>query len=208
MTDTIIVPARRPELAKAFAVELLRERKVYGPAIVGRRGYYRDTMGEAGANDWGLYDDALAVYFPKTPTQPEVYVTFNANTDPSREHYGVAVLEPGVWLYKLGIHGLSRPATQRYEALVQADEVIVERSGTQSVPAGVQDERGHCLGQGRWRGWFGINHHHGGYRSTSSEGCQTVWPEQWGQYLALAKVHMLARGMKAIPYVLSAREDA
>jgi hypothetical protein len=187
----IIVTVARPELAKAFALELLRAHGVAGAAILGRRGYYRDSMGAPGRNDRNLYDDAIAVYFPAEGERAEVYQTFNANTDPSREAPGIAVLKPGVWRYQLGIHNLSKPPAERYPALVQADEVTVGR-----------DDRGEDTG------WFGINIHRGGYTTTSSLGCQTIWPGQWSAFFKLVRVEMHARALATIPYVLSAREDA
>jgi hypothetical protein len=104
--------------------------------ILGRRGYYRDTMGEKGKNDRAIYDDAIALF------SPSAYVTFNANTDPSQFRAGIASLEEGVWLYRLGLHGVNKAEKKRaaggnahlplerfgaYEALVQAAPVSVTR---------------------------------------------------------------------------------
>lgn len=179
-----IVPAARPEMPRSMAQLFLKHQGVEGPALIGRRGYYRDTMGVKGKNDRGIYDDAISLL---TPT---AYVTFNANCDPSRARPGIAVLNPGVWLYKLGIHGLSKPKSRQYPALVQAAKVTVTR-----------DKRGEDTG------FFGINIHRGGYTTTSSEGCQTIYPDQWAAFFELVKSEMTRHGLKTIPYVLTERED-
>lgn len=182
---TPIVPSARPEMGRHAAELLVLEHGVTGPALLGRRGYYRDTMGTPGVNDRGLYDDAIMLV---TPT---AYVTFNANCDPSREAPGIAVLAPGVWRYKVGTHGLSRPVAERYEALVQAEKVTV-----------IRDDRGPDTG------WFGINIHRGGRTTTGSLGCQTIHPSQWDAFIALVKAELHRHAIATIPYVLTEREAA
>lgn len=182
---TTIVPNARPELGRHAAEEMLAQLGVAGPAILGRRGYYRDAMGVPGKNDRGIYDDAI---FVVTPT---AFVAFNANCDPSRARPGIAVLKAGVWQYKPGIHGLARPKEQQYLALVQAAPVTVVRDG-----------------RGDDTGWFGINIHRGGYSSTSSEGCQTIYPDQWPAFIELVKLEMQRHGLMRIPYALTEREAA
>ena len=180
-----LVPNARPEMGRHAAEQLLHAHGVEGPALLGRRGYYRDTMGKPGENDRGIYDDAIMLV---TPT---AYVTFNANCDPSRYARGMAVLAPGVWRYKVGIHGLSRPKAEQYEALVQAAPVTVRRDQ-----------------QGNDTGWFGINIHRGGRTTTGSLGCQTIHPSQWEAFLALVKAELHRHGIVTIPYVLTERETA
>ena len=56
-------------------------------------------------------------------------------------------------------------------------------------------------------GSFGINIHNGGWRTTSSLGCQTIHPSQWAGFIAsavdLAKRHHGERWNKVtIPYAL------
>lgn len=173
------------------------------PALVARRGYYRDTMGQVGANDRNLYDDALWL------VSPTAFVAFNANTDPSRSvreaPLGLACLEPGVWTYKVGKH------RNQYRALVQADAVVVHRHGTEAWPVGQDPKRpdwGHHLGGGKWRGWFGINVHRGGVRTTSSLGCQTIPAEQWPAFMPHVDAELRRYARATLPLVLVAREDA
>jgi len=184
MTPNLRLPTSRPEIDRAGVDALLAPLGVdlSEPALLGRRSYYRDTMGEPGEGDWGIYDDAIIL------RSPTAFATFNANTDPSHHHPGVAVLKPGVWQYKVGIHGLSRPAANRYEALVQAGAVTVAREG-----------------QGDDTGWFGINIHRGGWTTTSSEGCQTIHPDQWSEFIALVKAELRRYGAATLPYALTQR---
>lgn len=135
--------------------------------IVGVRGYYRDTMGAVGENDRGLYDDAMFV------VGPTEFEAFNANTDPSKVRKGsgvgagkgMAVLKPGIWrAYQFGKH------KQQYEALIQTGgKVTVVRD--------------HAIEPYDDTGRFGINIHRGGNTTTSSEGCQTLPPEQWTRFI-------------------------
>lgn len=178
-----IVPLSRPELSHDLALTLLKDAGITEPvAVLGRRGYYRDTMGEAGKNDRGIYDDAIAII------TPSAFATFNANCDPSAFRAGIASLKAGVWRYKLGIHGLSKPKDRQYLACVQAAPVTVKRDQT-----------------GEETGYFGINIHRGGYNTTSSLGCQTIYPAQWEAYIALLKNEVARYGVKTFPYALTER---
>lgn len=173
-------------MERSAAEKLLAAHGVKAPALLGRRGYYRDSMGEKGKNERGIYDDAIIVI------GPDFYRSFNANCDPSRSRPGMAVVAPGVWDYKLGIHNISKdPALHpHYEALVQAAPITVIRDG-----------------QGKDTGYFGINIHKGGFTTTSSEGCQTVFPTQWSEFIAAVKTLFERYHLKEIAYVLTERAD-
>lgn len=176
------LPAARPRKNRGD-IEAIAMRAGLSPAqlrgayLVGIRGYYHD---DHSANLRGIYDDAIFL------VTPDMFVPFNANTDPSVFRKGIAKLRAGIWQYKLGIHGLSRPKAQQYQALVQAAPVTVLRDG------GADDS-----------GWFGINIHRGGINSTSSLGCQTIPPAQWPAFIALVSQEMKRFGQKFIPYVLT-----
>ena len=195
MTPSTMVPTARPEMGRRAAEQLLIAHGIdtSRPAILGRRGYYRDALGVPGANDIGIYDDAIILV---TPT---AYLTCNANCDPSRHHPGVAVLQAGVWRYKLGIHNASKdPALHpHYEALVQAGPVTVRRDPDASHVEPWLDT-----------GWFGINIHRGGYTTTSSEACQTVYPDQYDGFIVLVKSEISRYQVVDIPYVLTERPNA
>jgi len=176
-----ILPAGRPRLSRSAVEQMLRRKKVTATvAILGIRGYYRDSMGAPGINDRGIYDDAIFVL------SPTAFVAFNANVDPSNVRPGIAVLQPGVWQYRIGIHGLSKPAAQRYKALVQAAPVTVWR-----------DDIGDDTGM------FGINIHRGSNRTTSSLGCQTLPPPQWPAFIHLVESELKRAAQKIVPYVLT-----
>ena len=149
-------------------------------AILGVRGYYRDSMGVTGVNDLGIYDDALFV------VTAEAHKAYAANTDPSRLNPGVASLVPGVYRYQVGVHGISKPAARRYPALVQAGPVTVARHGQVALDTG----------------WFGINIHRGGRVGTSSLGCQTVPPELWDSFFGLVTRELKQRNQLWLHYVL------
>jgi lysozyme len=181
-----IVPPERPGLTRTAAKYYLHAAGIPDEfALIGRRAYYRDTMGKPGENDRGIYDDAIALI---TPT---AFVTFNANCDPSAWRQGIATLMPGVWQYRVGTHGITKPPERRYEALVQAGPVMVTRDGGKTET-----------------GWFGINIHRGGFNTTSSEGCQTIHPTQWEGFIGLVKGEMARHSRIKIDYVLTERESA
>jgi lysozyme len=149
--------------------------------IVGLRGYYKDSMGKKGENDRGIYDDAIILIAPG-----EYYKTFNANTDPSVYRKGIAKLVPGLHYYQRGQHGISRG--KPYAAFIPNTPdfgLPVTRDGEEGIGRGIK-----------------INIHKGGYNTTSSEGCQTIHPEQWQEFQNKAYDLMAFFGQKRIPYLL------
>lgn len=163
---------------------------LYDVALVGIRGYFLDTMGKPGKNDRAIYDDAIFI------VSPNVFAAFNANCDPGAFKSHIATLTTGVWKYKIGIHGLSKPAMLQYQALVQAGEVTVARDGVAKPDTGM----------------FGINIHRGGRHSVSSLGCQTINPVngQWDAFIATVKAELKRAGQRVVPYILideTARRD-
>jgi hypothetical protein len=149
------------------------------PCLLGCRGWFLNK-GITGQNDRGLWDDAIFLVTPNGA------LGFNANTDPSTGAPGRAELAPGVWRYRIGIHGLSKPKAQRYKALVQAAPVSVRRDGRDGLDTG----------------WFGINIHRGGSASTGSAGCQTIPPSQWAEFLRAVEHALWAANRVTIAYHL------
>lgn len=170
------VPASRPKATRDQVLKLIPASVKDKVVIVGVRGYYEDTMGKPGVNERNLYDDAIFVVTPGD------FRSFNANTDPSVYRKGIATLAPGVHRYKKGQHKgkyfALRPATK-------GEELPVTRDGV-SVP---------------WPG-IAINIHKGGKNSTSSEGCQTLYPSQWQEFIDMVYAAMAKYGQGTVPYVL------
>ena len=174
---TLLLPATgKPRLSTLELERLLQpydlDRIKHPVAVVGVRGYYRNTMGAPGVNDRGIYDDAIFLH------SPSAFAAFNANTDPSAYRKGqgqgagrgMASLESGMWLvYQFDKH------KGKYLALCQrSGPVTVVRDGNPPY---------------KDTGYFGINIHRGGFTSTSSEGCQTIHPAQWVSFIGLAQDH-------------------
>lgn len=153
----------------------------YKVVFIGVRGYYKDTMGEAGKNDRSIYDDAIFL------VGPNYFKSFNANTDPSKHQNTIAVLKPGVYMYKQGPHGIS--GKNPYKAFRQFGPVVVVRDGI-----------GEDSDEGKDR--FYINIHRGGYSTTSSLGCQTIYPDQWDEAQRDGYRLMDEAGQVEIPYAL------
>jgi len=177
-----MVPNSTPQHAKEKALAtVIASGVVDRVALVGIRGYYRDSMGEKGKNDRGIYDDAMILL------TPNVYASFNANTDPSVFRKGIATLKCGVHLYKKGNHGISKP-NGGYPALRPANR-------EESLPV-TRDGENDGFG-------IAINIHKGNHSSTSSAGCQTIYPNQWDAFIALVYSEMKRYNQKIIPYVLT-----
>lgn len=179
-----IVPLKRPQMTKAEVLALVAEKypnfKIPDIFWVGMRGYYKKTMGDPDQNDRAMYDDAIFL------VAKDEFVSYNANCDPSRFVKNVANLKAGVWsVYRFDKH---RGA---YIALCQrAGKVTVIRDGV-----------------GEDTGMFGINIHRGGFSNTGSEGCQTIVPAQWDDFITYGmkiarKYDMQNWANKAYTYVL------
>ena len=186
--------ATLPTKVKDFAVQALqkvldhRENKDR-VVLVGLRGFLPELGQDKKGNDRGIYDDAIfLIVRDEGGAITEVY-RFKANTDPSVYRTGIATLITGSWKYKLGYHGYNRPYSP-YRALVQAGKFTVLRDG------GVKDT-----------GFFGINIHRGGVRSTSSEGCQTIPPDAWAEFIRKTEALMKKYNQSEIVYELMNEKD-
>jgi lysozyme len=178
---TNILPGNKPKLLRPDAEKLLASFAVsgYPVKLLGIRGYFKATMGDPKKNDIGIYDDAIFI------VAPDHYSNFNANTDPSRALPHVAVLKPGgPYLYKIGMHNMKHP----YEALRQYGNVTVLREGHEDTDS--PENR------------FFIDIHKGGYGTTSSLGCQTIYPDQWPEFLSTVEKLIAANSQTIIPYCL------
>lgn len=177
-----IVPSSVPQIKLPDLLKRVGSLKPVVPVfLVGIRGYYLNTMGEPGKNDRGIYDDAIAL------VSPTAYLTVNANCDPSVFRKGIATLVPGVHWYRKGKHGLSRPGGgyPAFRPDNPEEKLPVMRDGASGISFGIA-----------------INIHKGSLNSTSSLGCQTIYPPQWLPFQTLTYSEMDRHGQKRIPYVL------
>lgn len=179
-----ILPNSKPKLSQKDALSKLASFAVenYPVKILGIRGYYKETMGNPVKNDRGIYDDALFII------APDCFISYNGNTDPSVYRKGIASLKSGgVYLYKIGLHGVS--GNHPYEALRQYGRVTV-----------IRDDLGEVTDTAKAP--FYIDIHKGSRNTTSSLGCQTIWPEQWDGFLATVKDQMKRNKQTIVPYIL------
>ncbi len=117
---------------------------------------------------------------------PEGVYRYNANTDPSVQRPGIATLQPGVHVYRKGKHGISRG--RGYDALRPA-------TAGERLPVTRDGHTG-------WAWGVAINIHKGSRTRTSSEGCQTVYPDQWAEFIRKTYTFMDEHAQKTVPYVL------
>jgi len=142
-------------------------------------------MGKPGQNDRGIYDDALFI------VTPNHFTAWNGNTDPSAWRSGIATLVPGVHLYRMGNHGISRPGGgyPAFRPATPNEELPVSRDGVINPRPGIA-----------------INIHRGGRNTTSSEGCQTIPPSQWDAFYAALSGQMKTHKLQTFPYLLVTQE--
>ncbi len=174
--STAFLPSARPRISKETALSRLPSVDLSKVTVGAFRAYYHD---DRSGNERGVYDDCIVII------GPEHFSAYNANVDPSAFRSGIANLKTGAWRYKPGIHGLSKPKAQQYQAYVQAGQVTVHRDG-----------------RGDDTGWFGINIHRGGNTGTSSLGCQTIPPAQWEAFRATLNDQLKRADQKEFHYIL------
>jgi lysozyme len=178
-----MVPNSRPQQPKEKTLAMVIKARIEDlVCLVGIRGYYSETFQPSG-NQRGIYDDAIILL------SPSVHATFNANTDPSIYRKGIAVLKTGVHRFRKGNHGISKP-DGGYPALRPAN-------AKEELPV-TRDKEGDSMG-------VAINIHRGAYNSTSSAGCQTIYPPQWDGFINLVYGEMARYNQKTIPYLLTER---
>ncbi|APG95420.1 lysozyme [Sinorhizobium americanum] len=191
-----LLPLHRPKQTAAVTQAVLQkfhdlipeEGRDDAVAVVAVRGYYLNTMGKEGANDRGVYDDAIFV------VEPGGVHNFNGNTDPGRFARGIAKLKSRQAIrYRPGPHGFSRK-NGPYPAFRQDSNCAV-----------IRDETGEDTDSPAGRFW--INLHRGGITSTSSLGCQTVPPHQWNEFKTLVDGLLKKHGQESFYYLLVDQED-
>lgn len=190
-------PQAKEELVRQYLAEVALPSVEEPVALLGVRGYYRDTMGQQGTNDVGIYDDAMFLVAPK------VFIAVNANTDPSRLGWNpsigkpYAMLMPGLWYFIMGPHKGKIPALRQADEDEALDHNIpdhghfsVWRSKDGRLPAPVD------------KNYHAINIHRGGEQTTSSWGCQTIPPDQFLHFMDNVWAAAKTTHQKRIPYFL------
>jgi lysozyme len=176
----MMIPKSRPQQSKEKSLAMVIRAGIEDRVVlIGIRGYYSETFQPSG-NQRSVYDDAIILL------SPSVHASFNANTDPSIFKKGIAVLKTGVHRYRKGNHGISKPGGG-YPALRPAN-------AKEQLPV-TRDGEGDSMGTA-------INIHKGGYSTTSSLGCQTIYPSQWDGFINLVYSEMSRYNQKTIPYLL------
>lgn len=176
-----IIPNSKPKATRADIETYLRANGLNpsdGVFLVGRRAYFKDTMGAPGANDFNCYDDGIFVI------SPNVFAAFNGNCDPSRKienGRALAQLVPGVYKFYKGKH------KGKYNAL-------------RAYPEGVKLP---CIRNGAPSECQYINIHKGGLNDTWSQGCTTIPLTQYDAFIALVYSEMTRCRQSTITYVLT-----
>jgi hypothetical protein len=167
---------------------------------------------------YGEYDDVLAIL------TPDAYQEFRGNTLPSIDRQGTAVLPPGVYKYRQGIHGISH--LNMASAVDKEIYAWLLANKGKDYPTTVKDSQGNIRILPYWAfrqggpvkilrigaqtpaldawptnpAWIDI--HKGGYNLTSSLGCQTKFPDTWLQFRALGFSEMDKYAQETIEYIL------
>ncbi len=146
------------------------------------RGYYLDSLGKRGENDFNCYDDAAFLI------SPGGFESFNANTDPSfviKKGKALAKLNPGKYEYYKGKHKGKYDALRPYP---EGRAMPCTRNGVQSIAHATNIHKG-----GITPGSSGV---------TWSEGCLTIPPMQYLEFISRTYAAMTKCGQKTIEVVL------
>jgi len=213
-----LIPASLPQLADA-EIRLHLDRAISANQAINSsllrskcpvmvlaiRGYYRDTMGEVGKNDVGIFDDAAFIVSGGTVHR------YNWNTDPSKvgwnpgveKHF--AMLAPGVWPFVVGQHKGKGPAWRQPDEEQAHDCQLDQYFGDRRANGhfGVYRARtlAGAVGAADDWGYHAINIHWGSSIGTSSWGCQTAPASQWDSFRKIS-YRLAAKTQPFLPYVL------
>lgn len=195
----------KPTLLRAQALSLLGTLFLGEKAIlIGVRGFTEPV----GSNKKGIYDDAIFLL------TDESIEGWNANTDPSIDRAGMAVLQPGKYTYVKGIHGVHHLNTKLIDDKVIYNKLMATGKDVPDVPltywalrqAGpvtlLRDGKDSTEEDGWPNNPAWIDIHRGGVNSTSSEGCQTVVSDEWLEMRDKVFAAMDKYGLHDIFYVL------
>lgn len=214
--NSIMLPPARPGASSQAVLAHLERLLDADPAFhigglpvvaLAIRGYYRDTMGAPGRNDVGIFDDACFLIDRRTGAVK----SFNWNTDPSRLGFNAsidkpfAILAAGSWIFRKGRHkGKGEAWRQLTPEEAQAHHLgKYYAAGDPRADGRFKVWRGQ-LDQKPEQGYQAINIHWGGESTTSSWGCQTAPPSQWGEFQRLS--YKLTGEEQLLPYLLTSEQ--
>jgi len=175
--------------------------------LLGIRGFFDPAMG----NKRGVYDDAVFLI------TDEGIEGFNFNTDPSIDRPGIAVLQDGKYDYTQDLHGVHHLNLKDINDKVLYNTLIAHHKDLTPIPGKILPyfafrQAGPVLlkrdgdSDAALDGWPSapawIDIHKGGVNTTSSEGCQTVFPDQWEDFRDKGYAGMDKNSMHKISYVL------
>lgn len=173
---------------------------------------------------YGQYDDILALL------TPEDYLEYKGNTLPSVDRAGVAVLQPGAYIYSQGLHGVNHFQRDVKGNLTPGDQLISDwlyAHKGQDYPHVVKDSNGNTRLLPYWafrqagpvrilrigstsfeieanpNRYPFIDVHEGGRNLTSSLGCQTAHPVGWPDMRAKGYAAMDKAGLHIVKYLLT-----
>ncbi len=200
-----LLPSTRPKATEELVRSYLRQHGIptgdEPVALLGVRGYYRDTMGKHGVQEAGIWDDAMFM------VGPGVFKAVNANTDPSKLGWnpGVgkpfAMLVPGLWYFRRGAHKGRTPAL-RQATEDEAPDFDIPNHGHFTVYRAKNMAEVLNGTARRDTNYHAINIHRGGEGTTSSWGCQTIPPAQFDDFMLTVWEASKRAGQGRIPYLL------
>jgi len=141
--------------------------------------------------DSDIYPGYTLVDIEPLKGSPDLYWVFQKLDGPAwtTKSQGQESLIPGWYPFRPGNHGISRPGGgyPAFRPATKGEALPVIRDG--------EDGRSK-------RDGVAINIHKGGYNTTSSEGCQTIYPPEWPAFHALVHMELKRAGLKRFYYGL------
>jgi lysozyme len=163
---------------------------------------------------YGEYDDTIAIL------SSDSYTEVRANTLPSVWKPGIAKLLPGNYKYNAGLHGMHHLTSsgadqailawlnshkgQEYPASLIPDGKLVPYWAFRQAGPVTLLRDGQLKPETQLNPAFFpfIDIHHGGWNLTSSEGCQTIFPQYWSSFRSEAYAAMEKENQQFVTYHL------
>lgn len=195
-----------PTLTHEQAIDLAGSKGVTEKAVLIGLRSKKSVYGEQDA-----YTDTLGLL------TPDGYTEYKLNTLPTKWSPGMACLQPGVWKFRKGIHGMHHLDLEHNAEDKAAYEWLLAHPGQdhpnskysltywagREIPPMTVVRNGHAGTESDCAAApFFIDLHHGGVNTTSSEACQTVPIAIWHTVRAAFFDAMDKYQQTEIPYIL------